>query len=273
MFGMDKLARRRVRSTFQALQYRSAISQVRHYALFVGYPRTGHTLVAALLDAHPNMLFANGLDVARYIEAGFDLRRLAALSIWNSRRFTKHGRRSNGYDYAVPGGWHGRWGALHVVGDKSGDLFSEHLVERPGIGDQAVSLFGPRLRVIHVLRNPFDVIATMARRTGVTVETAAEQFLALCEANRGVRRRVPPERWLDLRLEDLIARPDEMLEKLCGFLGESASPGYVKGCRALLFETPRRSRDGAKWDASLVRRLEARLRDYAWFEGYSFEGV
>lgn len=269
---IDQLARRRVRSTVQALQYRSAISAVRRYALFVGYPRTGHTLVAALLDAHPNMLFANGLDVARYVEAGFDFRRLAALSIWNSLRFTRHGRRSNGYSYAVPGGWHGRWHSLHVVGDKSGDLFSEHLASTPALADRTLALFGDRLRVIHVLRNPFDVIATMARRAGSTLDDAAAQFLTLCEANRAVRSKVPAAMWLDLRLERLIERPQEALEKLCGFLGERASPEYVESCRRLLFDAPRRSRGGADWDASLVERLESRLRAYAWFDGYSFRG-
>ena len=255
------------------MAYRRAISQVRTYALFVGYPRTGHTLVAALLDAHPNMLFANGLDVARYVEAGFDFRGLCALTIWNSLRFTKKGRRSNGYDYSVPGGWHGRWEQLRVLGDKSGDLFSERLVHAPGLADQTLAFFGDRLRVIHVVRNPFDVIATMARRAGGTLEDSTDEFLPLCEANRAVRARVPAQRWFDLRLEDLIARPGENLAALCGFLGETASPEYVQACSGLLFESTRRSREAASWSVPLVDMLSARIRAYPWFDGYSFEGA
>ena len=58
---------------------------VRAYVMFVGQPRTGHSLVGALLDAHPNALVAHELDALKYVAAGYDRRRLYALLVEQER--------------------------------------------------------------------------------------------------------------------------------------------------------------------------------------------
>ena len=40
------------------------------YCMFVGYPRSGHSLVGTLLDAHPDIVIAHELDALRHIRAG-----------------------------------------------------------------------------------------------------------------------------------------------------------------------------------------------------------
>jgi len=243
---------------------------MRHYALFVGYPRSGHTLVAALLDAHPNMLFANGLDATQYVQCGFEAQEIAALSIWNCRRFTRHGRRSNGYQYAVGGGLHGVWESLEIVGDKSGDLLSYRLLREPGLLDNVLARFSDLARFIHVIRNPFDCIATMATRSGVELRVAAEDFLTLCEANQRARAAIPESAWKDVRLEQLIERPAGVLREICAFLGTTPDGTYLDRCAKLVFQAPHKSRHDADWPESLVADLTGRLRAFAWFDGYRF---
>lgn len=252
------------------LRYRRELKALQRYALFIGYPRSGHTLVAALLDAHPDMLFANGLDAALYLRSGFTPEEIAVLCIWNSLRFTRHGRRSNGFDYRVDGGAHGRWRRLTVVGDKSGDLFSDRLKRDPGLADAAVERFDGRARFIHVVRNPYDCISTMARRAGAGLDAAAREFFALCEANRRARAVVPAAAWHDVRIEDLIWRPQCTLGQLCGFLGVGADEGYLRACAKHVFPAPRESRRAAAWSATLVAGVAAQMGEFPWLEGYVF---
>jgi len=251
--------------------YRHELAALRHYALFIGYPRSGHTLVAALLDAHPRMLFANGLDVARYVAERFTDRQIAALSIWNSLRFTRHGRQSNGFDYSVPHGQHGSWEALDVVGDKSGDLLSARLAKNPELLPEVLRTFEARTRFIHVVRNPFDCIATIAARDGIDLRHAADGFFALCEANLRARAQIPSSAWQTVSLEQLIERPAETVAGLCRFLGQDAGERYLAGCRRLLFPSPRRSRDRVDWNPRLVADIESRSRSFDWLKGYDFE--
>jgi len=263
--------RRRVRAAWLQWRFRPALRTVRSFVLFIGYPRSGHTLIAALLDAHPNMVFANGLDAGRHFQQGFSARAVAALSIQNSLRFTRHGRRSNGFDYTVPGGAHGTWSRLEVVGDKSGDLLSERLVSNSGLLDRILGDLDEQARFIHVLRNPYDCIATIAARGAGNLQAAAAHFFGLCEANLRARAMVPRARWHDIRLEALIAEPDRELSRLCGFLQVDPSADYLAACRRLIFAEPRRSRERVSWSPALIAEIESRVGRYPWFAGYAFD--
>jgi len=39
--------------------------------MFVGYPRSGHSVIGSLLNAHPDMVVAHELNALRYVQAGF----------------------------------------------------------------------------------------------------------------------------------------------------------------------------------------------------------
>ena len=38
-------------------------SKIETLALFIGYPRSGHTIIGSLLDAHPHIIISNELDI------------------------------------------------------------------------------------------------------------------------------------------------------------------------------------------------------------------
>jgi Sulfotransferase family len=265
-----KLVRRRVRARAMLLRDARAIRSLRYYGMFIGYPRTGHTLLASLLDAHPRMAFANGLDAARYFIAGFSVPETAMLSVWNSRHFTLRGRRSTGYNYVVPGGWHGRWDRLEVVGDKSGDLFSARLVQDPDAMPRVLEMLGEKARFVSVLRNPYDTITTMAARARGSLRDAADEFLALCEANARARRQVPAAAWLDVHHEALVARPHDTLRTVVEFFDQSADQAYLDACSRLIFPQPRRTRDAGDWTGAMKDYVSGNLQRYPWFSGYAF---
>lgn len=268
-----KIWRRRIRASLMQLKYGGELRDLRHFCLFIGYPRSGHTLVASLLDAHPRMVFANGLDATQYLARGFSIGQVAALSVWNSLRFTRHGRSSNGYDYTVPNGWHGRWEALHVAGDKSGDLLSDHLRRDPGLLAPALEALAAIGRFIHVVRNPYDCISSISKRGGMDLRAAAAQFFGLCEANVRARKAIPAAAWTDVYLEELVSRPRHTLRSLCGFLGQEVSEGYLSNCAALIFRVPHRSSSSSVWDAGFTREVGERLRAYPWFDGYCLDNA
>lgn len=268
---MGKLLRRKILANALRLKYAGSLRSLRHFGLFIGYPRSGHTLVAALLDAHENMLFANGLDATEYLASNFGLWEVAALSIWNSSRFTRHGRRSNGYDYNVPNGLHGHWQRLEVIGDKSGDLFSYRLQHQPELLDMVLEKLGTMVRFVHVVRNPYDCISTMSSRGRISLRNAADEFFGLCDANARARLAIPGSQWTDIYLEELIRDPDSSIRETCRFFGQECTHSYIDSTSALIFKAPVRSSHHAQWDAGLAREVEARSKNYAWLGGYGLE--
>lgn len=268
-----KLWRRRMRARLMQLKYGAELRGLRHFGLFIGYPRSGHTLVAALLDAHPRMVFANGLDAAQYLARDFSVPQVAALSIWNSLRFTRHGRRSNGYNYTVPDGWHGRWDELRVVGDKSGDLFSDHLRHSPWMLAPILDALAAKGRFVHVIRNPYDCISSLSLRGGKDLRAASRDFFGLCEVNARARQSIGAQAWTDVFLEELIQRPRRSMRALCNFFGEDADSTYLAGCADLVFQVPQRSTRPSSWDAALIREVDERLKPYPWFDGYNIENA
>ena len=65
----------------QGSKYEGDYQDIEKYCMFIGYPRSGHSLVGSLLDAHPYMLIAHELDALRYIQVGFSKKQLYHLII------------------------------------------------------------------------------------------------------------------------------------------------------------------------------------------------
>lgn len=61
-------------SLYKSLQQRTAFEDLDTYCMFVGYPKSGHSLIGSLLDAHPQMAITHELDVLKYVHAGFSKR-------------------------------------------------------------------------------------------------------------------------------------------------------------------------------------------------------
>ena len=93
-------------------------SRIETLALFIGYARSGHTLIGALLDAHPHIVIANELDIFERWKEWTDeekTRENVMNKIYeNSYIQTQDvGYRSatkrKGRTYAVPNQWQGKY--------------------------------------------------------------------------------------------------------------------------------------------------------------------
>ena len=83
--------------------------------MFIGYPRSGHTLISSLLDAHPNAIVANEFDVIgewqNWIPTNRNKYFLFDQLYLNSKMEADTGYRSatvqHRFNYSVPGQWQG----------------------------------------------------------------------------------------------------------------------------------------------------------------------
>ena len=80
---------RYVKSFFKQFKHEENFANIEKYCMFVGYPKSEHSLVGSLLDAHPNIVIAHELDALRYINRGFNKKQLFYLLFEKSLHFTK----------------------------------------------------------------------------------------------------------------------------------------------------------------------------------------
>ncbi len=268
---------RGIRGRRVASHYVADLGNVKTYCLFIGHARSAHSIVGALLDAHPRAIVSDELDALRYVRAGFTRAQVMALSIAISkdqadRLRRKDGREGRTYSYYVPGQWQGRWEQLDVLGDSNAGGTVQQLDADPALLERTESLVAPaRVRFIHVVRDPFDNISTMMIRGGRTFDGAFERYFANCRALTVLRPRIGLDRIFTLRHEDLIADPESRLRQACEFLGLSASPQYLSAAASILYRSPSHSRASVKWTEPLIRRVEDEIQRYDFLAGYRFD--
>lgn len=257
-----------------ALRRRADLRDVKTVLLFIGYPRSGHSLVGSLLSAHPDVIVAHELHALWFWETGFSLRDVFGLMLRRDRWFERHNRQWTEYNYSVPGQWQGRHRRLTVLGDKKGDGVTDLVHRYPGLlahFSRHVARAGYRLKIIHTVRNPFDNIATMQRRTGDELSYVIERHRKRLAVNAALIAALPAGTVATVRHEELIAQPMATLRRLGEHIGVDAEAEYVEACASILYRSPNRSRDRITWDEPSRRAVERMIERTPFLEGYRFD--
>jgi hypothetical protein len=241
------------------------------FVLFVGHPRSGHSLVGSLIDAHRNAVIAHELDVLRLVQVGFRRTQIYSLILERDRAFTDAGRSWSGYGYEIPGEWQGRFDRLEVIGDKKGGKSSHRIALHPHLLDRLQVIVGVPVQVVHVVRNPFDNAATIAHRLGEPLERGVDLYLRFLRGIAETEGRLPESSISHVRLESLIADPRGTLGDLCGSLGLVPDPGYLDHCASIIFPSPHRTRDAAQWNNRLTDEVSEAIQTYPFLSGYSLD--
>jgi hypothetical protein len=252
---------RQTRGDQKTAELLSTLLEAELAVLFVGQGRSGHSLVGALLDAHPDCLIAHELNVCSLIDAGFGREQVYYLIWQNSRHFAKVGRAWGKYSYAVPGAWQGRFRRLRVIGDKKGGSTADYLYQNPSNVRRVAGFFGVPVCFIHVVRNPLDNIAAMALQMGGTIglDGAIENYTRRCLAATQLLE-MRPDDVVTLHHGDVLSRPRLELTTLAERLGLAAESVWLDACVAVIRAAPSRSRDKVSWSLSqraAIRRLVA----------------
>lgn len=245
------------------------------FCMFIGFPRSGHSLVGALLDAHPNIIIAHELHVLKRIYEGLSepqiYSRLVEKSIKKSIDWANDGRGTSRYSYAVADQWQGKFHKLRVIGDKQGGGSTRFLAREPDALPRLRSTIKLKTKFICVIRNPFDNISSIAARRNLTLEQSSQRYFSLCAMIEEIKKQISTDDLFDLRHESFIDDPVGALRGLCDFLGEAATDEYLAACDRIVYKSPHKSRNNFEWSQKLIADTENGIAEFAFLKGYSFE--
>ena len=254
----------------RGFQERHAFEHVTSYVMFVGYPRSGHSLVAAQMTAHKNMVISNELHALQYLEMGYGREQLLSMIRSKDQRFAARNFQSRHYTYAVPNQWQGSYEKLTVIGDKKGAGSSKALLRNPELLVQLKDTLQLPVRIIHVVRNPFDTISRIHLRSGTPLEKCVRRFFDMDRAASAVVKQHSDD-VLTIYHEDYVQRPAEQLKKICKFVGVDSPESYVTDCASVVNPSPRLARKEVNWSAELMEIVNNMSANSPHLTRYQFE--
>ena len=80
-----------------------------------------------------------------------------------------------------------------------------------------------------------------------------------------------PEEFLDLRYEEFVERPEQMLREVSGFVGLTVSDDYLRDCAQVVKRPVSRSRDRFIWSVAQRQTVESLIARQSVLTGYAFE--
>jgi hypothetical protein len=244
--------------------------------LFLSPPRSGHSLLGALLDAHPDAAIGHELDALLFLRWGWRLEEVLPLMERSARWAAAQEQLPGGYGYQLTG--QGLVRQPLVVGDKHGEATLVELGRRPWLRQRLDQTSPAPLHWLRAVRHPLDNIATIAHHIGTiapgvvppggtALQRAEAYYFQL--ADWMVLDRVGQPFLLDVRHEDLLAEPQRELRRLANFLGLEPEPDWLMRCQQFMRQQPHLSRNKVQWEAGQQKRIRQRCTSYAFLEAYA----
>jgi len=246
------------------------------FCLFIGHGRSGHSIVGALLDAHPNIIISDEADTIGMMLHGFPRNKILSAIVLKSqwqayRKRTKSGLGGKQYSYWVPRQWQGKHHNLRVLGDSKAGVTVDHLQKNPYALERLLSLLQLKLKVILVLNNSYDNIITMVLRGGRSLEKTTNNYFKKFETIIKISDQINPKDLIVVRHEQLIKHPKETLQKITNFLEMESSQNYLDACAEIIYESPNKTRNKIEWDKALINKVKENIDVIDYLTGYSYE--
>lgn len=207
------------------------------------------------------------------VRKGADKEAVLASIHSTEKQFAENGRIWHGFDYNIPGAWQGKVEELLLVGDKKGGRSSLLLGQDPLLLERFMDILPLPVKLLHVVRNPWDNILSIYEKTthivengttsDVTLRKCYESYLERVRVNQDIIRRVNAKfaGTVEIRtvyLEDFIKDPAYHLGMLARFLELPENEEWVEACVKKVFDKPKK-REGDTSEIDMQVRIMVEL--------------
>ena len=277
------------------------VSAVDGFVFFVGYARSGHSIIASFLDAHPNIVIAHEYALfnrwSQHPQLYNDRKEALFNMLYNSSHYSAEaglrqgtqGIKKKGYTLEVPGWYQGTYeGGISIIGDKAGGMTAQVYRQSKekfiSVYQQLCSTTMIPVHAIHVVRNPFDNIATMllynehvkrsmnATHKYKNFEALRRQIKAYFVQVESVKSMIETARLNDIIVHHshFVANPKGTMRKLCNSLSVTCSERYLQMVAEKTYSNESHSRHSVEWSPELIQMVEDRIEKYSFLKSYMF---
>lgn len=249
----------RVKEEIENLNIDTEITEkARYFCSFVGWGRSGHTIIAQLLNKHPNIYMKNEFNFWKFNDENID-----ETIIYNfilKKTMNKKQRHGNPL---VIGGKKGGGVARSIYDSfKSFDYFFNNTIKKP-------------IKWIHIQRNPYDTISrtyiqqTEVRKNNVTPEDIIKGYFDRANSVQYIKDNYE---CLTIKQEHILNDPLKYFEKLCNYLNVDADKTFLNHCQKVLWSNPRKTRYSVDWwTDNRIELVKENINRFDFMKDYSFD--
>ncbi len=275
-FQKAALVRRFAITYYQSRLDPQFFQEVNTFCMFIGHAKSGGTMIGSLLDAHANMIIADETDVFGYVSSGFSRDQIYHLLLKGSRRDALKGRvtarRVKPYSFAVAGQWQSRYQKLRVIGHSKAGPSTGKLSRSPILLEELREVMaGVNVKIIQVIRNPYDPISYMMIRGKRSFTNAIDHYFNYCNTLTTLREQLDESNLLAVKYDVFVRNPQEQLGAICQFLGLEAEVEYLDACASILYASPERNRNMVAGDEKSIDIVQNKIDQVEFLAGYTFE--
>ena len=284
----------------------SDVEQVKTFIFFLGHARSGHSIVGSILDAHPHVILAHEAKLFVVLSADLSSKKpqynnksMILNALWNNSfhsstlglRTEEEKALKKGYSLSIDGLYQGTFvPPIQVIGDKSGGKTTALFMTKPLKWEQVFfklkSALNIPIKVIHVIRNPYDNIATsiLYKSKGIKVSSVKQsnksyevdvsvmehyinKYFDFYRAIQMVKYKYNLN-LLEVHGKDLIENPKATILSMCSFLGLSCSDNYLETCSSKLFKTESKTRHKLAWTKQLISVVQDSIMNFKSLKRY-----
>jgi hypothetical protein len=271
------------------------IKRIKQFVFFVGLAQSGESVIASMLDAHPNVIIAHEYSLfSKWLEAPelhsnksslfnslYEDSRYNGLRMKNTRTRKK---------LIIPNWWQGNYeNAVHVIGNKAGEMTAQmyrrdHGAFRTIYRELKTMLNGVPISVIYGLRNPFDNIASMllynhhqqnnVNETHKYMDDKAlrTQIIDYFNQVQSVTDMITKFQMdiVEVHNIDMITDPKETMQKVCSHLHLICPDKFLHMCAQITYPTESKSRRLVRWTGENIGIVARNLLRFDSLKRYTF---
>jgi hypothetical protein len=262
---------------------------VRTFVLFVGFGRSGHSILGQVVNAHPNGLVADEAPVFDEFHQPPSQREMLDYLIAKDRAFAlrwyhkdlpmqtktelplRWYPRKKGRNYYFEGLQQGEVKLPSVIGNSKAGYTARRIAERPALVSEYEHALGVPVKFVSVVRNPFDMIASGMRRRKADFDTICSGFEQAASHLNAALDAIGERPVFHISHEEFLAEPQASIDRLFGFLELPVSPRFKNTVAGRLFKAPQKTRYRVAEISEHRGRIDSLIGSYDFFSGYSYD--
>ena len=237
------------------------------FCLIIGNSRSGSTILGSIVDAHPNAIVANETMASQVFWRGLSRSDILGEIIDNSSANYRSGRQSEEYQYQI-GAAPDSKSTVRVYGDKIWNPATLLLHGDYNLISSLENKLEANVILIASIRNPFDTIATMHKRSKAPIEDRIRWYFMHCDALAAIEAKMTKSDFLISYHEQLIDSPYEEISRISRALRLPVDPLHFKNVDRFLYKRPSNSRVSIEWTIAEVDEILQRMQGFPFLSIY-----
>jgi len=234
------------------------MKKINKFISFIGVVRTGHTLIASLLDSHINISISIEQNPLLRMSKGYSRKYLFDRILGYCKK--NRTRERGGYSYYLVGGKHHYIREVQIIGDSMTTIKNIRAISNKYTLRKFLKFIGIPIYWIWVIRDPFESAHSGHLISGRSIDEIIEIYNEAYLLSHKFYE-LKKDKVCLVYLERFIKNPKMQLSRILNFINIEYSDEYLDLCSNQVFSKPNLICDTRQWSVQQINRMNRLIKE------------